>query len=82
MTRWAPVKDLVEFIARSLVSKPEAVVVEETERDGNPVISLQVEQEDLGMIIGRRGRTATAIRTLVTAAAQRDGRDIQVEIQD
>lgn len=82
MTRWAPVKDLVEFIARSLVSKPEAVVVEETERDGNPVISLQVEQEDLGMIIGRRGRTATAIRTLVSAAAQRDGRDIQVEIQD
>lgn len=75
-------KDLVDFIARSLVSKPEAVVVEETERDGNPVISLKVEQEDLGMIIGRRGRTATAIRTLVSAVAQRDGRDVQVEIQD
>lgn len=75
-------KELVEFIAQSLVSKPDQVVVETSEREGVQVIALRVDQEDLGTVIGRRGRTASALRTLVSAAAARTGQDVQVEIRD
>lgn len=75
-------KDLVDFIARSLVAHPDKVEVAEEERDGTRVIELRVDPEDLGMVIGRRGRTATAIRTLVSAAAGPDAESIQVEIRD
>lgn len=75
-------KELVEFIAQSLVSKPDQVMVETSEREGVQVIALRVDQEDLGTVIGRRGRTASALRTLVSAAAARTGQDVQVEIRD
>lgn len=75
-------KDLVEFIARSLVAHPDKVEVTEGDRDGTRVIELRVDPEDLGMVIGRRGRTATAIRTLVSAAAEPEGAAVQVEIRD
>ena len=67
--------DLVEYLARRLVDEPDAVRVEEVERDGDTVIQLFVAQDDVGKVIGRQGRIARALRTVVRAtAARRDGR--------
>ena len=62
--------DLLGFLARKLVSKPEMVLVEEVETDKGPVVELVVEHEDLGKVIGRSGRVAQALRTLVRASAE------------
>ena len=62
--------DLLKFLARKLVSKPDAVLVEEVETDKGPVVELVVEHEDLGKVIGRSGRVAQALRTLVRASAE------------
>ncbi len=72
---------LVESIARSLVSDPEAVVVTETkDDDGKVLIQLKVAQDDMSKIIGRQGRIAKALRTVVKAAAVREGLNVIVEI--
>ena len=65
-------KEMVEFIARSLVDKPDDVQVEEISRGDTTVLELQVSREDLGRVIGRQGRTARAIRNLI-AATERGG---------
>jgi uncharacterized protein len=62
--------DLLGFLARKLVSKPDVVLVEEVETDKGPVVELVVEHEDLGKVIGRNGRVAQALRTLVRASAE------------
>jgi predicted RNA-binding protein YlqC (UPF0109 family) len=62
--------DLLKFLARKLVSKPDSVLVEEVETDKGPVVELVVEHEDLGKVIGRNGRVAQALRTLVRASAE------------
>ena len=62
-------KDLIAYIAKALVDKPEEVVVTETEGEQTSVIELRVAKEDLGKIIGKQGRTAQAIRTILTAAS-------------
>ncbi|MBV8368087.1 MAG: KH domain-containing protein [Candidatus Eremiobacteraeota bacterium] len=62
--------DLLAFLARKLVSKPDVVLVEEVETDKGPVVELVVEHEDLGKVIGRSGRVAQALRTLVRASAE------------
>jgi hypothetical protein len=62
--------DLLKFLARKLVSRPENVIVEEVETDKGPVVELVVEHEDLGKVIGRSGRVAQALRTLVRASAE------------
>ncbi|HTD38220.1 MAG TPA: KH domain-containing protein [Candidatus Limnocylindrales bacterium] len=62
--------DLLAFLARKLVSKPQSVLVEEVETDKGPVVELVVEHEDLGKVIGRSGRVAQALRTLVRASAE------------
>ena len=62
-------KDLIAQIAKALVDKPEEVVVTETEGEQTSVIELRVAKEDLGKIIGKQGRTAQAIRTILTAAS-------------
>jgi uncharacterized protein len=62
--------DLLGFLARKLVSKPSSVLVEEVETDKGPVVELVVEHEDLGKVIGRSGRVAQALRTLVRASAE------------
>jgi uncharacterized protein len=62
--------DLLAFLARKLVSKPGSVLVEEVESDKGPVVELVVEHEDLGKVIGRSGRVAQALRTLVRASAE------------
>ncbi len=62
--------DLLKFLARKLVSKPDNVLVEEVDTDKGPVVELVVEHEDLGKVIGRNGRVAQALRTLVRASAE------------
>lgn len=75
-------KELVEFLARSLVSNPDAVSVEETETEDGLRLELRVDPDDLGMVIGRKGRTAQAFRTLVAAAASRTQTNVVLEILD
>jgi len=73
-------KELVRYLARSLVNHPEAVEVKETEAEAASVLELRVAKEDLGRIIGKQGRTAKSIRTLLNAAASRTNRKIVLEI--
>jgi hypothetical protein len=77
------VKDLLEYLARELVDEPDQVQVEETEDDRGVLLTLRVAPDDMGKVIGRGGRTARAIRTVVKAAAIREGiRHTHVEIVD
>jgi uncharacterized protein len=67
--------ELVEYLARRLVDEPDAVRVEEVERDGDTVIQLFVAEDDVGKVIGRQGRIARALRTVVRASTtRREGR--------
>ena len=76
-------KELVLYIARSLADHPEAVGVEEAGGGSEgTVLKLSVAKEDLGKIIGRQGRTARALRTLVNAASARQERRVVLEIQE
>jgi predicted RNA-binding protein YlqC (UPF0109 family) len=75
-------KELVEFIARELVDDPEAVKVTETEDDRGFLYTIQVAPDDMGKVIGRGGRTARAIRTVVRAAATHAGTSAHVDIVD
>ncbi len=61
---------LLEFLAKRLVAKPDSVVVRQSEGDRGPIISLEVDADDLGKVIGRGGRVAQALRTLVRASAE------------
>lgn len=73
-------RELVEFLARSLVDDPAAVEVEEFEEDGELVIELRVAQGDLGRVIGREGRVVNALRTIARAAGSREDRRVTVDI--
>ena len=73
-------KALIEYIARSLVDDPDAVKVREVEGDQATVLELTVAGEDLGKVIGRQGRTARAMRTVLGAASIRAGRRTVLEI--
>lgn len=73
-------KELVQYLAKSLVSNPEAVEVKEILSDDASVLELKVAKEDLGRIIGKQGRTAKSIRTLLNAAASRGNRKVVLEI--
>ncbi len=78
----AEMKAFTEFLARNLVSRPDAVDVRAEEQDGQVMIELRVDPSDLGAIIGRRGRTAGALRTLLEwAAARREG-EVTLRILD
>jgi uncharacterized protein len=76
------VAELLAYLARELVDEPDAVRVETEERDDVLVLVLHVAADDVGKVIGRQGRIARALRTLVRASAVRDGRRVQVEIAD
>jgi len=76
------VKELLEFLARSLVDHPEQVRVEETESSDGVLLRLTVAKEDLGKVIGKQGRIARALRTVVKASAVKDGKQATVEIVD
>jgi len=74
-------RELVSFVAEALVDKPEEVVVEELVKDDGVVVEeLRVAKEDLGKIIGKQGRTAKAIRTVLTAAATKLDKKVRLEI--
>ena len=73
-------KELVEYIAKALASKPQDVVVVESEEDGQTVLRLEVADEDKGKIIGRRGRVAQSIRSLLRVAAVKEGTKVILEI--
>lgn len=74
--------ELLETVVKALVENPDAVEVEEIEEDGDLIYEITVAEEDLGRVIGRRGRVANAIRTLAKAAAVRLDRRVVVEILD
>jgi uncharacterized protein len=76
------VKELLEFLAKSLVDHPDQVRVEETETDGGVLLRLSVAKEDVGKVIGKQGRIARALRTVVKASAIKDGKQATVEILD
>jgi predicted RNA-binding protein YlqC (UPF0109 family) len=73
-------KELVQYLARSLVSNPDAVEINEITNDDTSVFELKVAKEDLGRIIGKQGRTAKSIRTLLNAAASISNRKVVLEI--
>ena len=75
-------KEVLEYIARNLVDDPDAVEVTKVEGQGSLILRLTVAPEDMGKVIGRGGRTAKAIRTVVRAAAQRQGHGAMVDIED
>lgn len=74
-------KELVEVIASALVDNPEEVVVTETEDENGIVLSLKVAPDDMGKVIGKQGRIAKAIRTVVRAAGSKGDKKIMVDIQ-
>jgi uncharacterized protein len=76
------VKELVAAFARALVREPDEVVVDEYEERGRTLLELEVSPDDLGRVIGRGGRTAAALRTIVDAVAARQGRKYGLEILD
>ena len=76
-------KELLEYLAQGLVERPDEVHVEVlTEDDGSTVLELSVAEDDYGNVIGRGGRTAQALRTVIKAAAVKDGRRVFVDIVD
>ena len=76
-------QELLEYLARALVDDPDAVRVETfDEEDGSVVLELSVGEDDYGKIIGRGGRTANALRTVLKAAAVKEGRRVFVDIVD
>lgn len=79
----APVAESVlTHVVRSIVDDPDAVRVESLDDDGKIVLEVRVGEGDLGRVIGRRGRTAMSIRTVVRAAATRDGVNVDVDFVD
>jgi uncharacterized protein len=77
-----PLRNVVEVVARALVDHPDAVRVSQTERRGMTVLELTTAPGDMGKIIGRQGRTAAALRTLVAVTAEKHGQKAQLDIRD
>jgi predicted RNA-binding protein YlqC (UPF0109 family) len=76
-------RELLDFLARSLVADPDAVEVNEVEEiDGEVVLELEVAEDDLGRVIGRGGRVANALRSVMKAAATREEKRVVVDILD
>jgi len=75
-------KELIHYIATSLVDNPDQVQVNETEQDDTIIIELTVAKEDLGKVIGKQGRTAKAMRALLTAAAGKINKRSRLEIME
>lgn len=73
-------KELVEYIVKALVDKPEEITITETQGESLSILEIKVSREDMGKVIGREGRIANAIRTVAKAAAARQKKKITVEI--
>ena len=78
----SPLRAVVEVVARALVDHPDAVRVTESERRGMTVVELTTAPGDMGKIIGRQGRTAAALRTLLSVTAEKHGKRAQLDIRD
>ncbi len=75
-------KDLLLYMAKNLVDNPDAVRVTQTEDEEGTILELHVASEDMGKVIGRQGRIAKEIRTIIKAVAQRNGQKVTVDIVD
>lgn len=75
-------KEMVEYVAKSLVDHPDEVQITQTEGEKSLILELRVASSDMGKVIGRHGRIARALRTVAKAAATRDGKLIHLEIVD
>lgn len=75
-------RDVVEVVARALAGRPDEVYVTEADRRGQTVVELSMASGELGRVIGRQGRTATALRTLAAAAGELDDRRVIVDFRD
>ncbi|MFI3258276.1 MAG: KH domain-containing protein [Spirochaetales bacterium] len=75
-------KDLIEYIAKSLVDDPSSVSVQETEDDRGAVLELRVAQSDIGKVIGKHGRIARALRTVLSASVSKTGKRYSLDILD
>ena len=75
-------KDLVEFIARSLVDEPDQVEVAMIEGEKSTILELKVAENDIGKVIGKHGRIAKAVRTILSAASSKSGKRFVLEILD
>ncbi|MGV8124424.1 MAG: KH domain-containing protein [Vulcanimicrobiota bacterium] len=73
-------KELLEYLAKALVDKPEEVDVSQVEGERSVILELRVHPEDMGKVIGKQGRIAQALRTIVKAAAVKDGKRVMIEI--
>jgi len=78
----SPLRAVVEVVARALVDRPDAVRVTESQRRGMTIVELTTAPGDMGKIIGRQGRTAAALRTLVSVTAEKHGQRAQLDIRD
>ena len=76
------VKELVEFVVKSLVDNPDEVSVNKVEGEKSTILELHVAQDDVGKVIGKQGRIAKAIRTILSASATKDGKRAVLEILD
>ena len=74
-------KELVEFIIKSLVSNPDVVEISEEEKERETVYTVKIAEEDFGKIIGRSGKVATAIRTVVKTSAKKNNKRLFVKIE-
>ena len=75
-------KELVEFVVKSLVDNPDEVSVNKVEGETSTILELHVAQDDVGKVIGKQGRIAKAIRTILSASATKDGKRAVLEILD
>ena len=75
-------KDLLEYVVKSLVNNPDSVRIDESENDGEVVFEVRVAPEDMGRIIGKGGRIAKAVRSLMKAASFKENKRVNVEIID
>ena len=81
-SREVDMKDLLEYLAKALVDNPDRVEVTSVEGEKSIILQLRVDPEDVGKVIGKKGRIAQAMRTLIKASATKEGRNAIVEIID
>jgi predicted RNA-binding protein YlqC (UPF0109 family) len=75
-------KELTEYIAKSLVDHPDEVVVDEVRHGNHVTLELRVAKDDMGRVIGKNGRVANSIRTLLRVAAERDGSQVTLDVME
>ena len=78
----SPLRGVIEVVVKALVDQPDSVRVTESERRGMTIVELTTAPGDMGKIIGRQGRTAAALRTLLSVTAEKHGKRAQLDIRD